>query len=64
MTGPSREEMSAEIKAAVAPLVGEMRWQRWLLFILLAATASPKVGGPSAPTVVAHLVEGVARAAG
>lgn len=57
-------DVDARIAAAVNPLVTEMRWQRWILFVLVAATISPKLGGPPAPDVVAHLIEGVAQASG
>lgn len=63
----AREEMQKTVDAAVQPLVTELRWQRWLLFVLLAATLSPKVGGPAPPSVVAHVIhslESAAQAAG
>lgn len=53
-----------ELKVAIAEVRGEVRWHKWLLFGLLAATASPKLGGPQAAQVVASLLEGVAQAAG
>jgi len=51
---PSREEMKATIEAAIAPVRTDLKWLRWLVAALAAATASPKFGGPELPTAVAH----------
>jgi hypothetical protein len=47
------EQLKATVEAAVGPVKSELRWQRWLLFALVAAVFSPKLGGPSAPAAVA-----------
>lgn len=61
-----RDERDAisEVEKAIVEIRTEIRWHKWLLFGLLAATASPKLGGPQAAQVVASLLEGVAQAAG
>jgi hypothetical protein len=45
------EQLKATVEAAVGPVKSELRWQRWLLFALVAAVFSPKLGGPAAPAV-------------
>jgi hypothetical protein len=47
------EQLKATVEAAVGPVKSELRWQRWLLFALVAAVFSPKLGGPSAPAAAA-----------
>ena len=61
---PAREEVHAHVAAAVAPILNELRWQRWLIGVLTAATLLPKLGGPSAPEMASRLLEASARAAG
>jgi hypothetical protein len=39
------EQLKATVEAAVGPVKSELRWQRWLLFALVAAVFSPKLGG-------------------
>lgn len=46
-----------ELDARMGTVFSELRWQRWLLFALVAVTLSPKVGGPAAPTVAAKVIE-------
>jgi hypothetical protein len=47
------EHLKAAVDAAVGPVRSELRWQRWLLFVLVAAVFSPKLGGPAAPAIAA-----------
>lgn len=61
---PDREEVDAKIEAAVAPVLSELKWHRWLLMALVAAVASPKLGGPDATNVAAILFDSAAQAAG
>lgn len=56
---PSREEVQATIEAAVAPVRTDLKWLRYCMLGLLAATASPKLGGPTLPDVAAHVVQRV-----
>jgi len=51
-----------EVEKAIVAIQTEMRWHKWLMFVVLAAVASPKLGGPAAAQVVAQVVEGVAQA--
>jgi hypothetical protein len=43
------EQLKATVEAAVGPVKSELRWQRWLLFALVAAVFSPKLGGRPHP---------------
>jgi hypothetical protein len=61
---PDREEVKDMIAVATVPIVSELKWLRWLVFALLAATVSPKVGGPDATQAVASLLGSAAQAAG
>lgn len=60
---PSHDDVKQAVHHALAPVLVELKWQRWVLFALIAVTVSPKVGGPSAPTLAAQLLGGVAKAA-
>lgn len=59
-----RDQVEDMIEAQVAPIVSELKWLRWLVFAVLAATVSPKVGGPDATNAVASLLGSAAQAAG
>lgn len=61
---PSRQELDAKLGEATKPILTELRWQRWMLAVVMVATLSPRVGGPTPPQVASVLLEGVARAAG
>lgn len=60
---PSHDDVKEAVHHALAPVLVELKWQRWVLFALIAVTVSPKVGGPSAPSLAVELFGGVARAA-
>jgi hypothetical protein len=51
------EQLKATVEAAVGPVKSELRWQRWLLFALVAAVFSPKLGGPAAPTAASLIAD-------
>lgn len=59
-----REQVEDMIEAKVAPIVSELKQLRWLVFAVLAATVSPKIGGPDATKTVADLLGTAAQAAG
>ncbi|HEU4975295.1 MAG TPA: hypothetical protein VFT50_09415 [Baekduia sp.] len=64
MTHIDREEVDARIAAAVGPILNELKWQRWLIGLLVVAVVSPKLGGPDAAQIAqglaAHVVSAVA----
>lgn len=41
-----------ELREDVATIKETLRWHKWLLLGLVAATISPKLGGPSAPDII------------
>jgi hypothetical protein len=49
------DELS-EVREDVATIKETLRWHKWLLFGVAAATVSPKLNGPSAPEIVAALL--------
>ena len=54
---PDRRETEArdldDVRTDVATIKETLRWHKWLLFAVAAATVSPKLGGPAAPDVIA-----------
>lgn len=56
MTHIDREEVDARIAAATAPILNELKWQRWLILALIGAVISPKFGGPDVAEVSAQAV--------
>lgn len=56
-TDPGDYVTIRELDARIDTVMSELRWQRWGLFALLAATVSPKVGGPSLPEIAAFAAQ-------
>lgn len=50
--------VDAAVLEDVAVIKETLRWHKWLLLGLVAATLSPKVGGPAPADLVASLLQG------
>lgn len=62
--GPVRPDGSyvtvRELDARIDSVKTELKWQRWLLLVLVAATIAPKLGAPAVPTIAAEIVRHIA----
>lgn len=53
---PDRRNDLSDVQQDIAAIKTEIRWHKWLLFTLLAAVISPKLGGPDAAEIAGSLL--------